>query len=70
MTDDVNTNTFQGQDGTDETSFYPTGQRKSIHISLSSKQENMNKYGQYTKKKLKKTPYHKASSVVFPPSLF
>ena len=53
MTDHVNANTFQGQDGTDGTSFCPTGQRKCVHLSLSSKQENMNKYGHDTKRKLK-----------------
>ena len=48
MTDDVNTNTFQRYDGTEGTSFCPTGRHKSIHLSLFAKQENMNKYGHFT----------------------
>ena len=39
ITDDVNTNTIQGYDGTNGTSSCPTGQRKSVNLSLSSKQE-------------------------------
>ena len=52
MTDHANTNTLQGNDGTDETPICPTGQRKSMHLSRSSNQQNINKYGHYTKRKL------------------
>ena len=45
MTKDVNTNTFQGSDGTDGTSFCPIGQHKSTHLSPSAKQENTDEYG-------------------------
>ena len=70
MTDHANTNTFHGKDGADGTLFCPTGQRKSIYLSFSSKQGNLNKYGHYTKKNSKKRPYNKAISAVFLPSFF
>ena len=46
ITADVDTNTSQGYNGTDGTSFCPTDRCKSTHLSRFSKQENVNKYGQ------------------------
>ena len=65
MTNDVNTNTFQRYDGTEGTSFCPTGQRKCIHLFLFSKQENMNKNGRYSKRKLKKSHTTRLSTLSF-----
>ena len=70
MTADVNANTFQGEDGTDGTSFSPADRYKDIHLSLFSKQQNAKKCQQFTKRKLKKEPYHKTISSGILLSLF
>ena len=51
---DGNTNTFPGWDGTEKTSFCPTGRGRSIHLSLFSKQENTDDYGHEMEKKLER----------------
>ena len=52
MTDDVNTNTFQGQDGTDGTSSCPTGRCRSIHLPPFLKRGKLKKMGIFTKREL------------------